>query len=471
MPYRTDLGYNITIIGLLFIHFGLLSFWVVVRSGYLQNNPSIPQGLPGQEQVKVFFTWLGFGLQLCVCDSTHRIRIIANGVFATLLLALYVAYMALGTTMGVGEVCRGNVGLCFYDHFITFMALVIVGMIGFDVVRSAIWLNNWSWPKPRPVRPVPAPTRPIPPPAPRPAPAPAPLTPQPKPEQQKKALEQDQQSVISFSTTLQGEETQDKKKRHSTITIYSVDEHELGPLPEQIIVPNPNSGNPGSTPNKGLGQYLQDNPSIPQGFPQLEYVKVSSAWIGFGLQLCLGETMHRIRIIVNGVFATLLLAQYVAYMTLGTTMGVGEVCRGNVGLCFYDHFITSMALLIVGVIGFDVAYSAIWLDKWGWPKPRPVRPIQLPALRPDPAPAPAPLTPQPKPEQQEKAREQDRQSMESSATTLQEEKAETDKDKKKHHSTITIYSMDEHELDPLPEQTIVPNPTSGNPESTPNKGL
>ncbi|KAF9908081.1 hypothetical protein EC991_010209 [Linnemannia zychae] len=228
------------------------------------------------------------------------------------------------------------------------------------------------------------------------------------------------------------------------------------------------------------GQYFLDNPSAQQVFTTGEYLKVFLTWLAFGAQGFACHHNHRVGMFINAVFASLFLGLYLTYFVVGTTFGVGETCHAHMGSCFLEHFVTSIAMVITGIMVLDVVVSLIWLDRWGWPKPRPVRPaprIVLAPARPIPPPAPqptpVPATPaiQPKPEQPKKVPEQDRQSVISSSTTLQGEEVQTDKDKKKRHSTITIYSIDEHELGPIPEQTIVPNPVSGNPGSTPNKGL
>jgi hypothetical protein len=192
-----------------------------------------------------------------MCNTRDHTRIVVDSISATYLFVLYVVYMALGTTMGVGEICRANIGLCFFDHFMTLYALVIVGSMAYNVVlmvRLPRVQNSLKLLRLR-ITPVPKP-RSVPTPQPQ-APAPTPLEPasQPEPEQQQNTNEQDKESVVSSATTLQGECLQngkDKEKRHSVIAIYSIEEHGPFSLTEYTVIPNPTSGNPGSEPNKGL---------------------------------------------------------------------------------------------------------------------------------------------------------------------------------------------------------------------------
>ncbi|KAF9908080.1 hypothetical protein EC991_010208 [Linnemannia zychae] len=248
MPLYNGEAFSVATIALLFIHFFLLCIWVGVSGAFISKHPDVPRELPGMEFGKAFVAWFGYGLQLCIADSSATVRIIVNGPLAATVLGLYAVYIARGTTLGVGELCHSNMGMCFFDHLVTFVALLIVTVIILDFVLSANWVDKLrSLRLPR-IRLVPVRKS-------RPAPVPTLPVSKPESEQEKKLSELDRRSTMSSVTTLQGDgvhtEKEKEEKRHSVITIDATDEYEFDQFLEQIV-PNPTSDNPGSMPNKEL---------------------------------------------------------------------------------------------------------------------------------------------------------------------------------------------------------------------------
>ncbi|KAK3848466.1 MAG: hypothetical protein J3R72DRAFT_429087 [Linnemannia gamsii] len=241
----------------------IVGSWFGERDQYLISH-SLAVKFPAEKPLKCFLAWFAWGGFIFFCaisasDYKPKRHMYFGVFFAVAFFAVYTTFLAAGSTMGVGEACVANRKLCFLEHFSTFWGLLIFGIIVFDIVASKVLLDEYGRPKPR-QQPTPAaaPQRP-----PTAAPSPTPAPPQPitwssvlqNPQQQTPQREQDQdrQSILSSVTTLQGEETKTKKdkKRDSTITIYSIEEHELERYLEQTNVPNPSNGNPGSMPNKG----------------------------------------------------------------------------------------------------------------------------------------------------------------------------------------------------------------------------
>ncbi|KAF9124666.1 hypothetical protein BGW39_007975 [Mortierella sp. 14UC] len=165
-----------------------------------------------------------------------------------------------------------------------------------------------------------------------------------------------------------------------------------------------------------MGEYLNSHSSNSKMPFRMEIGKIFFAWITYGSRIALMDSTPKVQIYVSDGFSFLYLGLYVTYMALGTVMGVGKTCRANLGLCFLDHLCTFMALPIIGFMVFDIVASAKCVFNYN----------------------------------------------------SQGEEAQTEKDKKKRYSNITF---DEYGLDPLSEQTIVPNPSGGNPGSKPNQGL
>ncbi|KAK3848464.1 MAG: hypothetical protein J3R72DRAFT_429084 [Linnemannia gamsii] len=192
-----------------------------------------------------------------------------------------------------------------------------------------------------------------------------------------------------------------------------------------------------------------------------------------------GHFKPRTRIWIHAVVAVALLGYFVTYLVLWTVfiVDLGR-CSANKGMCFLEHLGRHLGLTLAVLVVLELVASMILLDDFDMPKKRPGRPIPI-RSRPRPASAPtrptpvislpSPSQPQQKPKQQKQVKVPDQQSILSSATTLQGEDSQTDKDTKRH-STVTILTFNVLEIDSYPEQTHVPNPSSGNVRSTPNQG-